>query len=99
MRKYLKQMENRRIRLNFCIKISVILMGGIFCHCRKADHVIPFLNYPGFRAQCIFAEDFTGSSSRWKEEGAGITRITADSGLFIQPAIDTVGLMIWLGQD
>ena len=80
------------------IKI-LVLMSGLLTHCHRSEESVPFLHYPGFRTHCIFIEDFAGPSRHWQAEGAGITRLTADSGLFVQPTIDSVGIMIWLDQD
>jgi hypothetical protein len=79
--------------------IILSLLSGLLIQCHQSREPAPFLHYPGFRAHCIFTEDFSGPSSQWRAEGAGITRLTADSGLFIQPTLDTVGVMIWLDQD
>ena len=79
--------------------LILLLINGLLMECHRSRESVPFLHYPGFRAHCIFSEDFAGPSTHWQAEGAGISRLTADSGLFIQPTIDSVGIMIWLDQD
>jgi hypothetical protein len=99
MRKHLDR-EEKQIPIFPVNRIAILfIMSGLLTYCHRPDKSVPSLRCPGFRAHCIFSEDFTGPSSQWRAEGAGITRLTADSGLFIQPTLDSVGIMIWLNED
>ncbi|MBN1782269.1 DUF1961 family protein [bacterium] len=77
----------------------LVFLNIFILHCSKDPEQQPFLSYSGYDTRCIFTENFTGTSPKWRMEGAGHIQTGTDSTLTVRPVSDTLGTVIWLEKD
>ncbi|MBN2104849.1 DUF1961 family protein [bacterium] len=79
--------------------IIILCVMGIILKCNKIPDIPPRFQYPGYKSRCIFIENFDGMEPHWQMAGTGTARTSPDSGLIIEPATDSLGVIIWLDKD